>query len=163
MRVVAAANGGSSADQSIYEYSNVASANALVRAAVYFNTYTVRMDQTGATLVATVDPPFEEPSTRVYDRNWTVRGLIPYTLNDFVVTRDGSRVYVYGDDGKIHVYDLTATPDGVSNQFPQIGSGLTLVGSPESLGAHRVRLVLTPDEHTLFVAGSDQVVVLPLP
>lgn len=132
-------------------------------APVYYDVFAVRMDRTGETLLIRGRDFFGGAGDFlwIYDREWNVRGSLPLTAYDYVLTPDGSRAITYGDDGKVHIYDLTAAP--VSGLFPEIGSGITLVDSPTDAFANLVRMALTPDGQTLFVAGDKQIVIQPIP
>lgn len=162
MRAVAASNAGSSGDQRIWEYSASAATNQMARAPVNFDVTRLRIDRDGDTLVVRGSDFFGGAFdfVRVYDRNWTIRGSLPQSAFDIVLAPDGSRAYTYDADGLVHIYDLTAAT--VMGMFPEIGA-LTLIGSPGTSVPSLTRLAITPDGRKLFLAGSDQVVIQPLP
>jgi hypothetical protein len=59
----------------------------------------------------------------------------------------------------VHIYDLTAPL--VAGEFQEIGT-LTLAGIPDP-GNNLLRMTISQDGRTLFMAGITQVVVQPLP
>jgi hypothetical protein len=92
----------------------------------------------------------------------TVPGKLPATIVDAVVTRDGGRaIALDGATGNVRVFDLAAVPAGETDPLVELGAagGFAPAGSP---GAAPV-LALSADERTLFLAGDDAVVVVPLP
>jgi len=162
-RVVAASDAGSTADQRIYEYSASSNTNVMVRSPPRFDVQALRLDRNGDTLLMRGDDFFGGISDflRIYDRDWNVRGSLPLTAVEYVLAPDGSRAYTYDDtDGEVHIYDLTAQP--VLGVFPEIAS-LALAGSPDEVVTNNVRMAITPDGRTLFLAGGTQIVVQPLP
>ena len=73
------------------------------------------------------------------------------------MSRDGSRAHAYANDGKVHTYDLT--------QFPPVDMNGGIVVADPGTGPSDVntRMAISPDGRTLFLAGSTQIVVVPLP
>jgi len=67
------------------------------------------------------------------------------------------RAYIYGQDGDVHIYDLTSP---IAGAFQEIGT-LTLTGLPSEFNL--MRMTISRDGRTLFLAGGTQVVVQPLP
>ena len=97
-------------------------------------------------------------NTQVYDSGFNLlSGALPNTTLAVVLKADGTAAYTYDSSGKVRKFDLTGTP--VAGIYPEIGSGTSLAGSPGS----NVRMTITPDGGTLFLAGGTQIVVLPAP
>jgi hypothetical protein len=98
--------------------------------------------------------------TNVYDASYTLLGTLPSTTVAVVVKPDTSRAYAFDVNGSVLTvfsYDLTTSQAGAS--MPQVGSGITLTNNPGS----GVKMTISPDGGTLFLAGSNQIVVMPSP
>jgi hypothetical protein len=96
--------------------------------------------------------------TNVYDASYNLLGTLPNTTLAVVVKPDATRAYTYDSaTSQVLSFDLTATPAG--GAYPQVGSGVTLAGNPGS----GVKMTISPDGGTLFLAGSSQIVVQPAP
>jgi hypothetical protein len=93
----------------------------------------------------------------VYDGSYTLLGTLPASTLAVVVKPDASRAYTFDAALQVLSFDLTANPAG--GAFPQVGSGTTLAGDPGS----GVKMAISPDGGTLFLAGSTQIVVQPSP
>jgi WD40 repeat protein len=95
----------------------------------------------------------------VYDASFAVLGRLPVGLNGFVLKPDGSAAYgYYPGTTSVRKFDLTVPPDG-SGIFPELGSA-TVVASP---GTSSTAMTMSPDGSALFLAGDQQVIVLPAP
>jgi hypothetical protein len=101
-------------------------------------------------------------ATMVFDPGtFTQQASLPATSQCAVMSRDGTRAYTF-DSGVIRTFDLS-TPK-FSGQYPEIGSGATLAGDPGAgTNCQDMRMVLSPDGKTLFLAGSLGLVVQPVP
>jgi hypothetical protein len=89
-------------------------------------------------------------------------GTLPETTAAVVLKPDGSRAYAYDPTaGGILVYDIreAADEDDDDAVYPALGAATPLPGDPGS----NVRMTITPDGGTLFLAGGTQIVVLPTP
>jgi hypothetical protein len=96
--------------------------------------------------------------TNVYDANYNLLGTLPNTTLAVVVKPDATRAYTFDSTAsQVLSFDLTASPAG--GAFPQVGSGTTLAGNPGT----GVRMAISPDGGTLFLAGSSRIVVQPAP
>jgi hypothetical protein len=158
-RVVAASDAGSSQDQSIYEYDAGSSDPMMRKAPVYYDVRAMSMDRTGDKVLIRGHDLTSE-FVRVYDRSWNTLGSLSVLVGDFyLLAPDGTRAYIYGQDGDVHIYDLIAPL--VAGQFQEIGT-LTLAGIPDP-GTNLMRMTISQDGRTLFLAGITQVVVQPLP
>jgi len=95
--------------------------------------------------------------TRVYDGNFALLGTLPDTTVAVALKSDGSRAYAVDTAaGGILVYDVSVDRDeaaytalGPVQPIPDPGTG--------------VRMTITPDNGTLFIAGSARIVVQPTP
>lgn len=100
--------------------------------------------------------------TLVYDTVTTTQlGSLPATTLCSILSRDSTRAYTFDSDLKVHVFDLTATP--VLGQYPEIGSGITADDPGAGTNGQDMRMAISPDAKTLFLAGGTQIVVVPLP
>ena len=93
----------------------------------------------------------------VLDSNYSVLGNLAAASTAVAFSPDGTRAYQYVSGATLHTYDLTAAP--VSGFFPEIFGGTPLPSDP---GANSV-MTVSPDGGTLFIAGSDAIVVVPAP
>ncbi|HEY0943295.1 MAG TPA: IPT/TIG domain-containing protein [Steroidobacter sp.] len=96
--------------------------------------------------------------TRVYDGSLGFLGTLPDTTAAVAIKPDGKRAYAYDTAaGGIHVYDISVDRDEAA--YTPLGTATPLAGDPGS----GVRMIITPDGQTLFLAGSTQIVVQPTP
>jgi hypothetical protein len=94
----------------------------------------------------------------VYDGSFALLGTLPDTTAAVVLKSDGSRAYAYDTAaGGILVYDISVDRDEAA--YTALGPVTPLAADP---GAG-VRMTITPDNGTLFVAGSARIVVQPTP
>lgn len=68
------------------------------------------------------------------------------------------RAYTYDNDGTVRVFDVSAAAVGT---FPEVLPAITLAEGPGTASVYRI--LASHDEQALFIAGSEQVVVVPLP
>ena len=95
--------------------------------------------------------------TNVYGNSFNFLGTLPSTTLAVVVSPDASCAYTYDSSGQIFAFNLNTSVSG--GAFPQAGA--TPVSSPGTGGA--VKMAISPDGGTLFLAGSSQIVVAPAP
>jgi hypothetical protein len=102
-------------------------------------------------------------TTELYDRlTFTLRGRLPVSSRASVLNAAGTVAYTYGADGKLHKYDVSAFIAG--GTYTESGTGVTLAGNPSAVpGEVGVKMLLSPDGGTLFLAGTQQIVVVPAP
>jgi hypothetical protein len=100
----------------------------------------------------------------VYDTMTMVHiGMLPSTTRAAVLNRDGSRAYTWDQNGTVRTFNLSTFPATKNTEYPEVLPAITPAGSPGAGPAPEIRLVLTPDGRTLFMAGITQIVVVPLP
>lgn len=125
--------------------------------------YGVSVDRTGSKII-TNDTANSEVA--VYDGDINALGVLPplsglvasSRATTFAISPDGTRAYAYlGDTQFLHVLDLTAS-DG-SNGFLEIGSATFIPDGPTWI----TKMIISPDGGTLFLAGSDRLIVIPVP
>jgi hypothetical protein len=124
------------------------------------------VDRTGTTVVLNgtnvYRPDFILP-TPPYIRiilDFTLLGTLPSTTEAVVISPDASKAYTVDSSTSppsLLTYDLSYNAGG--GAFPQIGTGATLAGDP----GNGVQMTMSPDGGTLFIAGSNQIVVQPTP
>ncbi|MET0534570.1 MAG: IPT/TIG domain-containing protein [Steroidobacter sp.] len=94
---------------------------------------------------------------RVYDQAETFLAVLPGTTGSVVLRPDGKRAYTYDRfAGGILTFDTSVDPGEV---FPALGPVTPISGDP----GQGVRMIISPDGGTLFIAGSNQIVVQPTP
>jgi sugar lactone lactonase YvrE len=102
--------------------------------------------------------------TSLYDGTFTGLGGItdqahfPSTPQAVAILPDGTRAYTFDSSiNKVRTFDLTQPPSG--GLFPEVGTGTAAnpgAGPP-------VRMKISPDGGTLFVAAGTAIVILPAP
>ena len=95
--------------------------------------------------------------TNVYDAGYNFLGTLPSTTLAVVVKPDATRAYTFDSAAsQVLSFDLTASPAG--GAFPQVGATAP-AGDPGT----GVRMAISPDGGTLFLAGNNQIAVQPAP
>ncbi len=127
------------------------------------------LDRTGDRIALSLDQSIT-PHWEIFDGNYTDLGSLPTTTLVVILSPDGHKAYTFDQSGLLRTFDLTATP--VAGVFPEIGTGITLAGSPgvsvpsgTGLGSNSqpLRMAMTPDGATVFIAGTDALIVQPVP
>jgi hypothetical protein len=96
--------------------------------------------------------------TRVYDSALAFFGALSDAPEAVVLRQNGERAYTYDvSAGGVLTFDLTANPD--SDVYNPLAAAVPLIGDP---GAS-VKMTISPDGRTLFIAGTTQLVVQPAP
>jgi hypothetical protein len=149
-----------SAAKPVFTYD--ASSGALMqRATTTTRTEHASVDRTGSTFILTTAEFSPDQVTTVYDSSFAPLGILPDSAHDlrgFVVSPDGTKAYAYySGTGKIRKFDLTVPNDG---SFLEIGTGRTIEDSP---GTFFNDMTISPDGGTLFIAGNQNVIVVPAP
>ena len=125
------------------------------------------LDRTGALLVnASVDVS-DVIHFKAFDRNWHLLGEVQSPMPNgtlaFALAPDGTRLYTYTMDNKLHTYDLVTAP--VAGKYAEIGTGTALAGDPGVITggfSYPLRMIITPDGGTVFIASAGQIVVQPV-
>lgn len=156
-RRVVMAGTGLSPPQHIGHYD--ASAGAFQASLVQAGFNVVAPDRT-ASRVIFLSEAFPNPiSNSVRDGAYTALGALPSTTLRALPSSDGTRAYGWDSSGKVRVFDLTAAP--VGGIYPELGTpGGT---APAAVPGAGVRMALSADGRTLFLAGDQDFVVFPLP
>jgi len=94
----------------------------------------------------------------VYDSSSALLGTLPDTTAAVVLRPDGKRAYTYDTDANgVLAYDISETNEGEA--FTPLGDAVPLVAAP----GDGVRMAISADGNTLFIAGTTQLVVQPTP
>lgn len=121
---------------------------------------------TGITLNQnSVAPVLDRNATRialnglnVYGSDLSLFGTLPETTLAIALKPDGTRAYTYDSAAAaILTFDTSADKDGEA--FDQVGTPTPVAGDPGSAP----RMIVSPDGGTLFIAGSNQIVIQPTP
>ncbi len=127
---------------------------------------------TGATLNQSENPqtqsaiaPALDPSavhivlngTNVYNNSFGYLGALPSSTLAVALSPDSNCAYTYDSSGQLLAYNLNAGP--TNGAYPAAGPGTAV--SPGTGGT--IRMAITPDGGTLFIAGSSGIVILPAP
>lgn len=98
--------------------------------------------------------------TRFSGSTGAVPGKLPPTIANAVLTQDGLRSVAWDPvSGRVRLFDLGSAPDAATGLFKELGAGVVPAASP---GGGAV-MTLSVDDRTLFLAGDQSVVVVPLP
>jgi hypothetical protein len=103
-------------------------------------------------------------TTQIYDNNFEYLGSLAGVTIAATMKPDGTRAYTFDDTGVLRTFDLTQNP--VGGFFPEVGTGTALPGDPGYTNypyTTTVRMLVSPDGGTLFIAGDTQIVILPAP
>ena len=95
--------------------------------------------------------------TNIYDNMSSLFGTLPATTLAVVLKPDASRAYTFDSDSKLHSFDISASASG--SAYTELGSGTVLAGNPGT----GVKMTISPDGGTVFIAGSNMIVVQPSP
>jgi hypothetical protein len=100
--------------------------------------------------------------TALYDGAFVLQGgALPATTLASVLSSDGTHAYSYDSDGKVHAFDLAGTP--VAGIYPESATAVAVSDPGPGINGSDMRMLITPDGGTLFLAGSTQVVIVPTP
>lgn len=95
--------------------------------------------------------------TNVYDAGYNLLGTLPSTTLAVVVKPDATRAYTFDSTAsQVLSFNLTASP--VDGAFQQVGATAP-AGDPGT----GVRMAISPDGGSLFLAGNNQIAVQPAP
>ena len=88
-------------------------------------------------------------------------GSLPTTTAASILSPTSTKAYTWdtkGTTGTVRTFDISAAP--VGGQFPEIGTGVT---PPGTYLGYYVVMAISPDGGTLFLAGTNQIAVMPTP
>lgn len=97
-----------------------------------------------------------DTATNVYDGSFNLLGTLPTQTQAYVVNSAGTRVYTYDDTPQIQAFDVSLTASGAA--YAPLGAPVAVPAV--GMGA---RMSISLDDQTLFVAGTAQVIVQPVP
>jgi hypothetical protein len=136
----------------VYQYN--ASTGLLSATSMFLNTYNIDLNRTGSRILMN--------KQSIYNENFGYLGSLPTSTLSSVLSPSGARAYSYDSNGTLRVFDLTATP--VGGFFPEIGTGTVLPSDPgPGVNGTDMKMAISPDGGTLFLAGSSVVIVQPAP
>lgn len=97
--------------------------------------------------------------TLVYDYTTLAGfGKLPATTLAVTMRPDGKRAYTYDSAaGNVLTFDISATNSG--EEYTAVGTAATPAGAP----GDGVKMIMSPDGNTLFLAGAGQIVIQPTP
>ena len=98
----------------------------------------------------------------IYDAALNVIGTLPNSTIAGVLAPSGQRAYTYDANGTVRVFDVT-TPLSAQVMFPEILPAITPSASPSTNLNNPLKMLITPDGGTIFIAGDQQIIVVPLP
>lgn len=98
-------------------------------------------------------------ATEVFDRDFSLLGNLPVTTLAVALTPNGERAYTYDSGGSVRAFDLTASLGSSSSLYPEIGTATAPADAPGT----GIVMTLSLDSNTLFIAGNQRVLVMPVP
>lgn len=141
------------ADITVYSYATSGNSLATTSVSLRQNTVTPAVDRAVTRVILN--------GLRVYgvvNNDLSLFGTLPDTTAAVVVRSDGARAYTYDPTaGGIVTYDVTVDRDEAA--YVALGAATPLVGNPGS----GVKMIISPDGGTLFLAGTGQIVIQPTP
>lgn len=141
------------ADIAVYSYATSSNALATTSVSLRQNTVAPAVDRAVTRVILN--------GLRVYgvvNNDLSLFGTLPDTTTAVVMKPNGTRAYTYDPTaGGIVTYDVSVDRDEAA--YVALGAATPLAGNPGS----GVKMIITPDGGTLFLAGSDQIVVQPTP
>ncbi|WP_372521720.1 IPT/TIG domain-containing protein [Sulfuricaulis sp.] len=141
---------GSDAGQMVYQY-NASSGTTTFTGLSLPVLSTPVLNRTGSRIVFN--------GTLVYDGSYSYLGALPNNMVPYyppvVLSPNGTRAYV-AEGSTLRTYDLSAPL--VGGYFPQIA----VITFSSDVGTD-VKMIISPDGKTLFLAGKNEVVVYPVP
>jgi hypothetical protein len=124
----------------------------------------LQMDRTGSTILVGVKEDSQPQITpTIYNGSFAALGSLPTSSDaSYVLSPDGRYAYAYYTSTKlIRKFDLSAPSAG---SFVEIGTGTPVADSPVVPGnGNFVRMIISPDGETLFLAGNSNIIVMPAP
>lgn len=96
--------------------------------------------------------------SQVYDADSQLLSSLPASTLAAALAPITRRAYALDDDGSVRIFDVSSAAVGT---FPEILPAITLSEGPGTQGLYRIQV--SHDERALFIAGTEQVVVVPLP
>jgi len=103
-----------------------------------------------------------EGAAQLYDATLNAIGILPSTTLVGVLAPSGRRAYTYDINGSVRVFDLT-TPLSGQAMLPEILPAITQSASPSTNQNSPLKMVISPDGGTVFIAGDQQIIVAPVP
>lgn len=141
------------ADVAVYSYTTSSNALATTSVSLLQNTVAPAIDRAVTRVILN--------GLRVYgvaNNELSLLGTLPSTTAAVVLKPNGTRAYAYDPTaGGIVTYDVSVDRDEAA--YVALGAATPLAGDPGS----GVKMIITPDGGTLFLAGSGQIVVQPAP
>ncbi len=145
-------NSGLTYPTTVYQYTADTSLFSSFGILLNKNSVTPVLDRTATRVVLN--------GTNVYDNLHNLLGTLPNTALAVVLNSDpvDSRAYTFDSaDSKLHSFDLSNSVFG--GAYPEVGLGTVLAGNPGT----GIKMAISPDGGTVFLAGSDMIVVQPSP
>jgi hypothetical protein len=103
----------------------------------------------------------------VYDANFASLGSLPSTTAAYAVAPDGSRAYTLDLNTvcRVRAFDLNSGTPGNANLLTEIVTGfpITITDCPASTSSTPIKMLVTPGNDTVFIAGNLRIAVVPLP
>lgn len=135
----------------LYQYTATTGALSTVALGINRNAVLPTMSRTGSRIVLN--------GLAVYDATFGFIGALPSTTLAAVPSPDGLRIYAYDSAAAgIVTYDASTAVATSTTLLPVLGSTISVAGNPGS-GA---QMVISPFGNCLFLAGSQQIVVVPV-
>jgi hypothetical protein len=148
-RVLLASSPAAPVGSHLYEYN--ASTGTLTDTGVALVASDISMDRRGARILV------KAGGFAVYSGTLQLLGSLPASALAAVLSPDGTRVYAYDSNQKLRAYDVSGTAVSPLGTAPWSATG----SAGDTL--RRTVMTISPDGRTLFVAGSDALLIEPIP
>lgn len=143
-RVLIASSAAAPSGTHMYEYNS--SAGALVDTGQVLSASSIQLDRSGRRILLNHQD--------VYDGDFRVIGHLPADTLAATLSPDGSRVYTYNSSGQVRSFDASgASLAPISNWAPASSAGDSQLP---------VLMTISADSGTLFIAGSEAILVEPV-
>lgn len=134
----------------VYLFNTLSGQFEVTTASIHQNAVAPAVDRNGSRAVLN--------GTNVHGAQFALFGTLPNTTAAVALKSDGTRAYAYDTSaGGIVTYDISEDND--EDPYSSVGSTVPLAGNPGS----GVKMTISPDNNTLFIAGSTQLVIQPTP
>jgi hypothetical protein len=101
---------------------------------------------------------------QVYETSVMQRiGTLPASTLAAALNRSGTRAYTWDSNGTVRIFDVQSLPVPAGSAFTDIAPAIVPAGNPGAgTDGLSMRMAVSPDEATLFMAGSAGIAVVPV-
>lgn len=90
-------------------------------------------------------------------------GTLPATTLAAALNRNGTRAFAWDENGTVRIFDVQAQPVPLGSPLAEVAPAIVPAADPGAgINGQDMRMAVSPDGGTLFMAGSDGIVVVPV-